>query len=291
MSSSRTILSDADHQSLSMYSADMLLASREKMTRLEKLYSLEKLTFPIQCRTNFRDAWFHYKKVYERFDSIKVHQEQYAMEEHLIRVIKDAITVLFNAYAYRIENVYYLLEKKQAVLEALKSVKEEEYYKECADIRIDSAYWFRTIRTRIFEIIKKTDLDYLKTDLVIKDVTLYLFLEQADGEAYRKVLQKCMHKIKNYSLRTRLEGVEIYRPEKSDDYLDDFAEVFGEITNTLRNYRIYSVLPQFSSFYTNCSNAGCKGCKFWRNIIKNASKINCSESKCKYRQWKTWSGN
>lgn len=277
MNNSRTVLSDADHLSLSLYSADMLLAGRRKMAQLEKLYEREELPFPIQCRTNLRDAWFHYKKVYERFDSIKVYQEQYAMEEHLVRMIKDAITVLFNVYAYRIENAYYLLDEKQAVLDVLKSTKSEDCYCKCADIRIDTDHWFDTIRERISGE-KET-----RTDAVVKDVTLCLFMEQADIDVYRKVLQQCMHIIKNYSLKTRLEGIEIYRPENSDHYLDDFAEVFGKVKRILENHRIFSVLPQFSSFYTSCSNDKCKICERGK---QKASVISCSELKCENRLWK-----
>ena len=283
MSNNRTVLSDADHQNLSSYSVEMLLACRSKMKLMEKLYDLEKIDFPTQCRTNFRDAWFHYKKVYERFDSIKVYQEQYAMEEHLIRILKDAITVLFNKYAYWIENVYYLLEEKQAVLGVLTTSKVDEFYSECIDIRIDSDYWYNAIQKRICK--EKGILDK-KKDAAIKDVTLRLFLEQADIKAYRVVLQECMHKIKNYSLRTRLEGIEIYRPENSDAYLDDCADVFGDILFKLKEHRIYSVLPQFSSFYVNCCNEKCKTYK--RNIQK-ASVISCHESKCPDRGWKGWS--
>ena len=285
MSNNRSILSDSDHQSLSLYSADMLLVCRKKMKELEELYKLEQLPFPIQCRTNFRDAWFHYKKVYERFDSIKVQQEQYAMEEHLIRVLKDAITVLFNAYAYWIENVYYLLDEKQTVLKVLQNNdKEDEYYKKCIDIDINVHYWYKAVNDKITGKKDKKDITP-EEDAIIKDVTLRLFLERADLNAYRKVLQECMHKIKNYSLRTRLEGIEIYRPENSEEYLDDFSEVFGEMKILLYNHKIYPVIPVFSSFYVHCCYDKCKQCKV---VSKKASVISCGEPRCINRSRKTW---
>ena len=127
MGNNRTVLSDADHENLSIYSVEMLLSCRKKMDELEKLYEREKIVFPRHCRTNLRDAWFHYKKIYERFDSIKVYQEQYAMEERLIRILKDAITVLFNKYAVWLDTTYYLLGNKQVVLERLKSINRHEH--------------------------------------------------------------------------------------------------------------------------------------------------------------------
>lgn len=283
MSNNRAVLSDSDHQNLSLYSADMLLVCRNKMKKLELLYGLEELNFPIQCKTNFRDAWFHYKKVFERFDSIKVYQEQYAMEEHLIRILKDAIIVLFNKYAYWLENVYYLLEKKHEVLEVLNSIKAKEYYLDCADINIDTNFWYKIIDNRISAHAGISDKE---KDAAIKDVTLCLFLEQANTKVYREFLQQCMHKIKNYSLKTRLEGIEIYRPENSDAYLNDCAEVFGRIKMDLIEHRIYSVLPSFSSFFVYCCNDECDNCK---KGAQKASVVKCHESTCPDRCWKTWS--
>ena len=60
-----------------------------------------------------------------------------------------------------------------------------------------------------------------------------------------------MHEIKNYSLRIRLQGVEIYRPENSGDYLDDFTDVFGDIKVALTKNKINSAIRRCSFSYSN----------------------------------------
>lgn len=250
MYSNSTVLTDSEHHSVSLYSAEIILNCREKMKKLEVLYGLEHIPFPFHCTTNFRDSWFHYKKVFERFDSIKVHQEQYAMEEHLIRVMKDAIAVLFNIYAQRLEDVHYLLMNKQDVFDGLKNKRGEAYYQPYDNISINSERWYDSV-CQEFESINHIPPEQKKytveqTD-ALTDVILYLFLKQADIN-YQMIIKQCMHEIKNNSLKLRLEGIEIYRAENSDVYFDNYIKVFRDLKSTLDNYRIFSLLKLFSSY-------------------------------------------
>ena len=106
MVSENTVLSDFEHMQYADYAAQKISIYYEYLSILEKWFSEAGWELPLPCRTNFRDAWFHFKKLYERKDYVKVVQEEYALEEHLIRAVKDAIICYYQIYIRRIEIVY-----------------------------------------------------------------------------------------------------------------------------------------------------------------------------------------
>ena len=107
MVSENTVLSDFEHMQYADYAAQKISIYYEYLSILEKWFSEAGWELPLPCRTNFRDAWFHFKKLYERKDYVKVVQEEYALEEHLIRAVKDAIICYYQIYIRRIEIVLY----------------------------------------------------------------------------------------------------------------------------------------------------------------------------------------
>ena len=57
---------------------------------IQELYDALGLYYPEESNTNFRDSWFHYRKLYTQKDIITVLNEKYGLEEHLLRAAKDA---------------------------------------------------------------------------------------------------------------------------------------------------------------------------------------------------------
>ena len=97
------ILTEAQQEEYCNTTAEELTKYLNTLNILEKWYEQIKEQLPLPSRTNYRDSWFHYKKLYEHRNHRKVVQEQYAAEEHLIRAVKDAVIQYFHIYMKSME--------------------------------------------------------------------------------------------------------------------------------------------------------------------------------------------
>ena len=57
---------------------------------IQELYDELGIYYPEESNTNYRDSWFHYRKLYTKKDIITILNEKYGLEEHLLRAAKDA---------------------------------------------------------------------------------------------------------------------------------------------------------------------------------------------------------
>lgn len=66
MANRNTVLSDTEHNRYANRTAQKLIVYFDYLDSLDKWFKESGLELPLACRTNFRDAWFHFKKLYER---------------------------------------------------------------------------------------------------------------------------------------------------------------------------------------------------------------------------------
>ena len=57
---------------------------------------------PVTCFTNFRDALFHFRKIYYASNKNEIMEQGFALKEHLNRSRTDAIVSLLNFFSYGI---------------------------------------------------------------------------------------------------------------------------------------------------------------------------------------------
>lgn len=228
MANRNTVLSDAEHNWYVNRTADKLIMYFKYLDSLDKWFRESGLELPLACRTNFRDAWFHFKKLYERRDYVKIVQEEYALEEHLIRAVKDAIICYYQIYIRKIERVYgYLSNDKLKTCVSSENIQKIKC--KISSVTIDTKKWD-------FEIKKHINPD-TNMQLYLEAVC-YIYSRDIDSQKVAKQLQKCLHMIKNYYSKLRLDGTDIYRPSSDEAYMEECEDVFVKMMECLEENRL-----------------------------------------------------
>lgn len=201
------MLTEAQKEEYCEMAAEDLVRSLDTLIILEKWYEEIGENLPLPSRTNFRDAWFHYKKLYEHRTYKNAIQEQYAAEEHLIRAVKDAVIQYFHIYMKSMEKVYRRVRDGSCL-------KDEERKREWK--LLDSQYHFPKKGCKGWESDLYNILHLAGKEESYGDALWYVFLRDGDMKKVEKVLQRALHKVKNYCAQLRIGGTDIYRP--SDEY-------------------------------------------------------------------------
>lgn len=248
------ILSRISHTELINQSAEQLIKYSVYLLKLEKWHYERGLIFPNTAVTNYKDAMFHYKKICEHNDMIKVLQEQYAMEEHLIRAHKDAIINYLIFMLQGIEGIYFLfsdnsfLRSLPAINDLEKTLEDNGLIEDYKEIDFDDSNWIMSF----IEIIKNV---YSSREEGIRYSIAVYYHHKQDFNSIIKELQKCIHQIKNYLLKLRINGTEIYRPMNDDDYNTECVKVFSSVKKCLDNMSLgmsLAVMPVL--YYQNDNN-------------------------------------
>lgn len=201
------ILTEAQQEEYCDTTAEELTRYLNTLNILEKWYEEIGEQLPLPSRTNYRDSWFHYKKLYEHRNHRKVVQEQYAAEEHLIRAVKDAVIQYFHIYMKSMEKVYRRVRDGGRLKEERKRELE----------LLDSQYHFPQKGSEgwisnLYDILCSAG-----EEDSYGDALWYVFLRDEDMKKVEKVLQKNLHKVKNYCAKLRIGGTDIYRPADEDE--------------------------------------------------------------------------
>lgn len=215
-------------------SAEQLIKYGVYLLKIEEWYNERGLELPKTALTNYKDAMFHYKKIYEHSDIIKVFQEQYAMEEHLIRAYKDAIIRYMNIMRQGIESVYHVFSDKD-ILNGLPTLEKcessinarNELKSKYEEVDFSNSKWI----IDVMELYTYTGLS--DTECIKNTFAIYYQRHINDLREIKIALQKCIHLIANFSLRLRINGTEIYRPMNDNDYNDECVRIFGEVKDIL----------------------------------------------------------
>lgn len=234
------VISDPEHMQYANYSAQKISMYYKYLYILEKWFEEAGWELPLPCRTNFRDSWFHFKKLYERKDYIKIVQEDYALEEHLIRAVKDAIICYYQLYIKKIEVVYKVLraEKLTEMITTENMDAIEEYAKR---VNVSEKGWTLKLYGEM------GNPENLKMFL---QTVAYVYSRDVDQKKAAESLQVCLHRVKNYYSKLRLNGTEIHRPANEGEYMGECVKVFGEMMDCLEENHLEEgvhVLARFIS--------------------------------------------
>ena len=102
----KEILTSQEKQQLNAYCSEEIYQYGKNYLKLKEIFDSYGYRMPVECWHNFRDSWFHYRKLYTRKERISVLNEKYAMEEHLLRAWKDAIIFLLQEISQGLEFWY-----------------------------------------------------------------------------------------------------------------------------------------------------------------------------------------
>lgn len=215
---------DSDQKEYRKQSAEDIDQYLQFLQILEMWYDEINEPFPLPCRTNYRDAWFHYKKLYEQKSYTKIVQEQYALEEHLIRSVKDAIIKYFQIYLVYIEKIYKRILNDENGL----SNEQEEEIREI----INRNHLVSEVGGK-WDIELYNQLEKITLTSRFPDFAKYVYFTALDHSKILIKLQQLMHSIKNYSTKLRINGTNIYRPTEGDEYIRECVEVYQTLITEL----------------------------------------------------------
>lgn len=207
-----------------------LLEFGEFRYRIKQLYMNYRMFYPNASENNYRDAWFHYRKMYAQHNTYDVISQIANFEEHLERAEKDAII-------YFEQHVCEILEWWQ------RFVKSGYQYKTDIDIlRMAINKYEESANNSVKWGISILE-EYSENDLMIAEMFCYVMQEKIWTKQHAIQFREIIHRFKNSVLEIRMNGAGIHRSNKVGSYWDfcigeleellllvkecDMAEFFG----------------------------------------------------------------
>lgn len=204
-------------------SANVIIEFGKQFIIMRKLYDEFGLDYPEECHTNYRDSWFHYRKLYHKRDSVSAFNERYGLEEHLLRAIKDAQIFLLQQLGQWLEVWYH----------------HEELLQDNADLQVDQALfaaldtnWVRSL----WEVMNKNEPMFAAA-------CVYRYKHEIHSAELNQRLQELIHSLKNLILELRLGGMNIARPLNSVEYVRRSVELYESIGFSLKESGMLYLLP------------------------------------------------
>ncbi len=72
----------------------------EIIEECQTLAMVYKKLLPISCYTNFRDALFHFRKLYCSVEEADIFNQGFAVKEHLNRSVSDALGIIYRLFSW-----------------------------------------------------------------------------------------------------------------------------------------------------------------------------------------------
>lgn len=185
--------------------------------KMAEYYQKFDLRYPNSCINNFRDSWFHYRKIWEEHSYFSIISQMSTLDEHLQRAERDAVVNLLQMLSQKLE-FWYLIRKK-GDMDAIKNKLGEEHVSICEKIELEK--YDSLLRYR--ELFPE---DEVKATLAL----VYAVSENLpkQKECYKE-MQDILHCIKNNILKIRLGASEIDRLNEPGEYLECCRNVLDKI--------------------------------------------------------------
>lgn len=216
--------------------AEKIFIFGKAYSEMKKIYEAYGYCIPVECWHNYKDSWFHFRKLYEKRDRISVQNEKYAMEEHLLRAWKDALVFFLQELSANLE-VWYFINQKKDTYDCDDTIKQyAESIHACWEIESKlgkSINWGRMIMEKYHDKYSGTQLS---------KVYYWYYISYIASEQLMVELQQLIHNLKDLILRIRYGGTDIYRPTYPDEYLKELLQVLYSVNNVLEDKNMLSVV-------------------------------------------------
>lgn len=234
----REIFTREEKQNLIEHCADDIYQYGQKYMQLKKVYDAYGYCMPVECWYNFRDAWFHYRKMYTRKERVSVLNEKYAMEEHLLRAWKDGIIYLLQEISEGLE--FWYLNSLDSDVDSVPPEPEIEKI-------VDEVYRDIAQQNNEGECLNwsKVFVDgYQKIKLESRFQCCYYYYKKYISSAEMdKNLQKILHGLKDLVLEIRYSGTNIKRPNNPYEYMQKLLDLIADINSKLQKNGALYLIP------------------------------------------------
>lgn len=217
--------------------ADEIIEFGKQLKTIKCLYEQFGISYPTECRTNYRDSWFHYRKLYNKKDIISILNEKYGMEEHLIRATKDAQIYFLQVLACWLEKWY----------------KPDDYFEyNISEVILKNKMYGLRINDDCNWVEKIWQYCGDSRDL-FTNLCLFYFMNNILDEKIKEILKKLIHSLKNMILELRLGGINIYRPSDNVYFAKESIELYNSIVTDLHDTGLLNLLSATDLILYNCS--------------------------------------
>lgn len=199
----------------------------------KKYYEEFGFTYPATSDNNFRDSWFHFRKIYKERNWDEIIRQLANYEEHLQRAERDLSVKFFQDFSSCLEHWYILGLNSSPELtgtntEFMELCKTESgCFDEKNELRSDWAYVFY----KYCQKYQKSKTDYIQ--MVIWIYKTYIWSNELRG-----LLQKVLHEVKNIILHIRLGSSEIQRVNKIGQLTEDSSKVCDKLIEFCDTYKL-----------------------------------------------------
>lgn len=203
---------------------------------MRELYEGFGMYYPKECNTNYRDSWFHYRKLYVKKDKISVLNEKYGLEEHLLRAVKDA-------------QIYFLQQLGEWLM--LWCSYKKYFYYDRTDLPKYIAILNHTAleeKNWVASVWKQCGGDRK----LFASTCLYQFENSIESDMLQVKLNELVCGIKNLILDLRLGGVDIYRPTDNTYYLEKCISMYNNLCLSLREKGMLYLISATELIWNEC---------------------------------------
>lgn len=226
----KEIFTDHEKQQLNAYCADEIYQYGNNYLRLKSIFDSYGYHMPVECWHNFRDSWFHYRKLYVEKERLSVLNEKYAMEEHLLRAWKDAIIFLLQEISEGLE-FWYLRGTNYPDPGCVMDAESERIINEVHEK--NPTNWPKIIVDGYDNVDEKTRYK----------CCYYYYKKYISSKDIDEILQKLLHSLKKFILQIRYSGTKIKRPNDPYEYMERLLELLEEINGKLKKNGALFLIP------------------------------------------------
>lgn len=174
------------------------------------------LLYPFCSINNYRDSWFHYRKIWRERSFYEIICQTATFDEHIQRAEKDAVVNFFQIISENLEYWYNI--DKNITIEVDEEIKK--------DIQLIFEDDIKSEKSKTYQIWEKYEKDEkLAICAIIYSAKQYV-LSLHD---IKRKIQKILHMIKNITLKIRMGSSDIQRIEKPGDYLNAYKDCYVQL--------------------------------------------------------------
>ncbi|OUO24906.1 hypothetical protein [Eubacterium sp. An3] len=217
-------ISDSELNRIKLTYCDKIILFMQFRKDILKWYQAFDFQYPHSSENNYRDSWFHYRKIYQEHSAYEIICQSANFEEHLQRAEKDAIVYFWQKICGILEVWYFLDENKE--FGSLSDSEKEEISNICTSTNGQLPDNWVLLLQHCF----CCDVSQFKYACVYV-VQNYIF--QTD---FKNQLQILLHKIKSVVLNMRMNGAEIQREDRPGSYMNLCQNIYNELEKFCNRY-------------------------------------------------------
>lgn len=222
-------ITECDHELIQKENCYKITKYSKVRKNVRRWYELFGFLYPHTSENNFRDGWFHYRKLYKEHSTYEVASQAATLDEHLQRAEKDSMVFFFQKVCELLEFWYFVGNKKKIYnISGFYLENVLEIYDHSLE---NPNSWVKLLKDECNEDIIRFSAS-----------CIYVGENRFLTNNFIKEVQQLLHDIKNNVLEIRMGGAQIARISEPGEYNKIFESCFEKLVEFVNRYRIIELL-------------------------------------------------